>query len=166
MTNVFPEPPLSPEEELAALGASIVSADEGGIVVSTDERIPIGVSWSFDFLSNEFLTGTSRGPLETRGEHTLYGWMEKCLRTDRGAHPAIHPPGYGLVRPFDMIGLPVAHAVGSDLEARITDALLFHPRIVAVRDFDFQVDPNDDLILAAFTVILDDDTELPVQVTL
>jgi hypothetical protein len=153
------------DAELAALAASVSADGTDVLTVATDTRSPIGMSWAFDFLSNRFQTFKNKGPLETHDIQTLYGWMEKCLRTDRGAHP-VHPPGYGMVRPFDMIGLPVAQAIGSDLEARITDALLFHPRIAAVRDFSFEIDPDDDLILAEFTVILDDEAELPVQVAL
>lgn len=164
MSNGFPETPL-PDDRLAAISASIAADGTDVLLVTDDERPPVGLSWSFDFLHNRFLTSRNRGPLETRDMQTLYGWMEKCLRTDRGAHP-VHPPGYGLVRPFDMIGKPVAQAIGTDLEERITDALLFHPRVSAVRDFAFDIDPNDDLILAEFTVVLDDDTELPMQVSL
>jgi hypothetical protein len=98
--------------------------------------------------------------LETRGISTLQGWIEKCLRTARGAHP-IHPEDYGIEMPDNAIGR--AHDFDTDLELRIREALQFHPRIADVTDFVREDDPDDEFITVSFTVVLDDDSSFPLN---
>lgn len=127
-------------------------------LVVEEERAPIGRSWAFDFGRNSFVVGhKAKSPLETHGIETLRGWVLKCLFTARGAH-AIHPDGYGLVQPFDLIGEPVLTAPAADMEERIRDALTFHPRITDVTDFIVDVDPDEEYVEVSFTVELDDET--------
>lgn len=159
------EPP-SAEDALAALERSLDDdPDLDDFIVAEDAPQPVGKSWAFDFVTGRFVKGGGRGPLATHHYTTLRTWIEKCLRTDRGAHP-IHPPDYGMERPFDMIGQHVDDVLGGDLEGRVTEALLFHPRITDVRDFAADYDPNDEHAFLSFTAVLDDDTELPVEVVL
>jgi hypothetical protein len=167
MSSFQPEQP-SPVDTTDAL-ADIESlyagvSDPPDLIVVEDDAPPIGLSWAFDFGENRFISGvgSGRGPLQTHGLATLITWAEKCLRTARGAHP-IHPPGYGLVRPNDLWGKPVTGAPVAEMEARIRDALTFHPRITDVEDFEFDFDPNDEWVNVAFTMIVDEEVLVPTR---
>lgn len=158
--------PLSPEEELQGLEDAFGEdlAEEGDeLVVAVAEPPPIGKGWAFDFITNggQFITAGGRGPLETRGDRTLYYWIEKALRTDRGAHP-IYSASYGMERPFDMIGRHLNSADYADLENRIHQALTFHPRIVGIAEFSAEQDPSDEVLYVSFRVLKDDDSSLDV----
>ena len=104
----------------------------------------------------------NRGPVETRGIDTLRGWIAKCLVTSRGAHP-IHPDGYGMESPFDMIGSTFTEFDTSDLEDRIREALTFHPRISGIEDFETEFAEGDEALFVAFQVLLDNEESLPIQ---
>lgn len=144
----------------SALEARPSSVD---LVVAADEPPPLGRAWAFGWQDKRFLTAGSWSPLQTRGYDTLGGWIEKCLRTARGAHP-VHPPGYGMPGGGpDLIGGPVG-VVPADLEERIRDALTYHPRITDITNFDYDFDPNDDHLAVSFIVELDGGAlELPVS---
>jgi hypothetical protein len=141
-------------------------SDVSDIVVADDAPPPLGLSWAFDFQAGTFLLNGGHGPLETRGLATLRGWVEKCLMTARGAHP-IHPPDYGVEGLLEVIGEAASDGVAGDLEDRIRDALLFHPRISDVTDFDaYMGDPeeddehdsaDDETLFVSFTVVTDDE---------
>lgn len=157
--------PLFAEDALAALQDQLDPSQAPDLIVSKATPVPLGRSPAFDFSTKRFdRRPGSKGPAWTTGDGTLKGWIEKCLMTARGAHP-IHPPGYGLVRPQDIIGGPVTEPP-ADLAQRITDALTFHPRIASVRDFAFAFDPDDEYLAVGFTVITDRDEQLPVETTL
>lgn len=160
-------PPVDPDSALADLEATFAATvDPPSLIVVQDEPPPLGKSWAFDWPSMRFNLGNNGdSPLETRGMLTLIQWAEKCLRTARGAHP-IHPPNYGLVDPKSIFGQPVAFAPIAELEARIKDALTFHPRIVDVTDFDSDFDPDDEWVAISFTIVVDDETRLPVTTNL
>jgi phage baseplate assembly protein W len=155
-----------PDEELDALEASFDAEpeplgddDEGISVRLADEPPVLGRAWAFDFSSNTSLPPGARGPVAIYGMATLRLWIEKCLYTERGSHP-IHPPDYGVEGLLDMIAEPATVAVASDLEERIRDALLFHPRISDVRDFDAFVgtpeNDDEDVLYVSFTVVTDE----------
>jgi hypothetical protein len=134
-------------------------------IVAPDSSVgaPVGRSWAFDHKGDGFIKSPGAlSPLPTSDQETLRNWIEKCLRTARGAHP-IHPPGYGLVQTSnDLIGVPLGQ-VPSDLFGRIEDALTFHPRISGCEDFQVDFDPDDEAIFIDFVVRLDDDSELSVN---
>jgi hypothetical protein len=156
------------DEEFADLERELEEFPESDdLIVVEEEKPPPGRSWAFDFRQGTFFPGIGRshGPLETRGLQTLQGWIEKCLNTDRGAH-TIHPPDYGMERPFDTIGRSQREAMASDYAQRVRDALTFHPRIVDVTDFSAEVAPDSDWLLANFHVVLDDETLVPVATTI
>jgi|1185.fasta_scaffold84709_2 phage baseplate assembly protein W len=166
------DPIPDPDEELDGLeddeAERFIDSDEAPDVVVLDEPPPpLGLSWAFSFEAHTFLRGGLSGPLETRGLATLRGWIEKCLQTERGQHP-IHPPDYGLERP-DILGEPVGDEAAADLEEAVRDALLFHPRITDVTEFEVYMgevdssdDPNlivsdDEALYVSFTVVTDDE---------
>lgn len=152
----FPED-LDPSSTLEVLDERLrdPSTAPPDLIVTEDQAAPLGRSWAFDFASKRFVQ-RSAGVAQTRGLGTLRQWIEKCLRTDRGAHP-IHPDDYGMERPFDLIGQSLASASADDLQARIEDALVFHPQIVAVQDLTLDYDPDDYVLQVSFTVVLTDD---------
>ena len=156
------EPP-SPEEELARAEEEAEEFPESDDLIATEEeRLPIARSWAFDFERGRFKRGEAQGPTEVFGVMTLRYWIEKCLHTARGAHP-IHPEDYGIDRGGrGVIGSPMSGAHGADLEERIRDALLYHDAITEVTDFEMTQNPEDDLLLVNFHVVLDDDVVLEI----
>lgn len=170
MSNNFFEPappqPVEPDDAAADLEQDFqATANPPEILVVQDAPPPIGRSWAFNFAAGGFVLGGGRDPLATNDLSTLIMWMEKCLRTSRGAHP-IHPPGYGLVRRTELIGQLINGAPIAELEPRIRDALTFHPRVSDVTDFDWEVDSDNEAVLISFTVLLDDDTQVPLSTNL
>lgn len=191
-TNDIPEPELGddsflppdddpipdPDEELDALEAAdeegegdfIDPEDAADLVVVDEPPAPLGLSWAFDFEASTFLRGGLGGPLETRGLATLRGWIEKCLTTARGAH-VIHPPDYGVEMP-GVIGAPMGGEAAASLEGAVRDALLFHPRITDVTEFEVylgdpedetdptRITPEDEVLYASFTVVTDDEESI------
>jgi hypothetical protein len=160
-----PPAPVDPLDALADLESSFdAQAQPSDLLVIEEAPPPIGRSWAFDF-SRGVVLQIGGGALETHGDATLIVWMEKCLRTARGAHP-IHPPGYGLLRPSELIGQTLAGAPVAELEERITSALTFHPRISDLEDFDFELDEVNETVSIFFTVVRDDSSRLPVETVL
>lgn len=167
ISGLFPadDTPASAQEEFDTFERSIEA--EPDVIVSLDDKPPLGRSWEFSFWPPQgFVTKPGgHGPTGTFGEDTLRHWIDKCLHTDRGAHP-IHPPGYGVEGAFAMIGRPLESTELATYEGRVRDALLFHPRITDVTDFDMTLDPDEEDVAITMTVVLDDETELSVEVTL
>lgn len=156
-------PPLTPQDIIDALGEAL-DGSQPDLFIEDALSPPFGRSWRYDFLDFKWeRPGQGQGPSETLGLETLTQWVYKCLITDRGAHP-IHPPGYGMVRPFDAVSEAMSGVPFESLQSRVTDALIYHPRITDVRDFDVvSDDPDDEVIEISFTVVLDDDTLLPLS---
>lgn len=158
----FPDD-LDPQATLDVLDERLVdpTAPPPDLLVTQGTEAPLGRSWAFNFLTNRFVVRAS-GVAKTSGLETLRQWIEKCLRTDRGAHP-IHSDDYGMVRPFDMIGMPLAAISSEDLKNRIEDALIVHPLIAGVQDFTMTYDPLDTVLEASFDVVLTDQQVLTVN---
>lgn len=160
---------LDPIQELAALDAALeATPDIDDLIVQDDEPLPLGKSWAYDYALGRFVSSTNivaHGPLAVHGLHTLEGWIEKTLRTDRGAHP-VHSDAYGIERPFDMIGQPVARGLPDDYPERARRALLLHPHIAAIRRFRVEMDPDQDMMLVSFLVVLLDESALAFETRL
>lgn len=160
--------PVESADQLAALEEALETfPSEIDLIVAQSEPQPVGRSWSFDWKARGFIRGASRGPLLTRGTEALLEWVEKALMTARGAHPVHAGLDYGFEGGLaaSVIGLPVG-TVPADFEQKIEDCLTFHPRVSAVESFDFDFDPDDDWLDVAFTLILDDETEVPASLRL
>lgn len=164
--------PLSGQDALTALQTQLTGAPgETDLIVAPDDSAgqPIGRSWLFDHHS---LAGASGGgfvkspgalsPLPTSDMTTLRMWIAKCLHTARGAHPAC-PPNYGLTPSNDLLIGGNVGQLPSDLFDRIEEALMYHPRITACENFEFDFDPDDDIVNVTFTVVLDDEDELTIS---
>jgi hypothetical protein len=158
----FPDD-LDPAATLDVLDERLVdpTAPPPDLAITTDTTQSPGRSWSFDFVAERFVVRAS-GVAQTRGLGTLRQWIEKSLRTDRGAHP-IHSDDYGMVRPFDMIGMPLVAISRDSLKQRIEDALVVHPLIAGVQDFAMDYDPLDTVLNASFTVVLTDQQLLTID---
>jgi hypothetical protein len=161
-------PELFSEDELPATideafeaGEAAVDADD--LVVTTEPApTPLGRSWAFDFSAHRFVMAGHQ-PIETRRTQTLRYWIEKCLRSPRGGC-VIHPPSYGLDSPTDVFGDQFDSADIASLEERIADALLFHPAISGIENFQAEQDAEDDeALLVRFEVVLDDATTLAIE---
>jgi hypothetical protein len=146
------------EDELAQL-----EAETGADLALDDGPKPtLGRSWAFDFASGRFITKPGGGPIETQGMATLRTWIEKALRTARGAHRVYAQSSFGLAAGLDVGGIDPSL---DDLEGRCRQALTLHPRITDVRDFRITPDPDDEEVsLVGFLVLTDEaGTELEVK---
>lgn len=156
--------PATGEDALADLQIALETfPSQVDLVVTADEQLPVGKGWAFDWGQRQFISAArQRGPRPTYGFETLSQWIEKCLRTARGAHP-IHPAGYGLAATSSPLVGGNAMQTPPDLEDRVREALTFHPKIIDVTDFTYTQDPDDDALYVNFTVELNDSELLDVQ---
>lgn len=151
----FPDD-LDPSATLDVLDERLVNpgAQPPDLTIDDSPPPPLGRSWAFDFTTNTLVSASS-GIAQTTGLGTLRTWCEKALRTDLGAYP-IHSDDYGMLRPFDIIGMQLSDISEDDLQDRVTDALTVHPLIDSITDFDMTYDPMDDFLSVTFTVVLID----------
>lgn len=168
-TTFLPEPQypddLDPAAALDVLDKRLVdpTAAPPDLIVTDDALPPYGRGWAFDFSINRLVVQSGGGVSQTYGLQTLRTWVEKCLRTDRGAHP-IYSDEFGMVRPFDMIGQQLTDVSSEDLQERITDALTKHPSIVDVQGFSMTYSTDgDDLLSVSFVAVLADQQALVVD---
>lgn len=167
LTTFLPEDDFSgdldPAATLDVLDERLVdpTAPPPDLTVTTAPPQSPGRSWAFNFVTNRFVVRAS-GVSQTRGLETLRQWIEKALRTDRGAHP-IYSDHYGMERPFDIIGMPLVAINSDDLQQRIEDTLILHPLIGSVQDFAMDYDPLDTILNVSFTVVLTDEQVLTVN---
>ena len=154
--------PLVEEADDEAIDDRWQDADD--LVVAAEPPPPVGRTWAYDYVAGRMLS-RGRGPVEVRGIATIKQWVEKCLRTDRGAH-AIHPDEYGVEDPFEPVGFALDSADMADYFDRVHDALTFHPRIVDVRDFELDSDSDEEILEVRFTIVLDDYVEFGMEVGL
>ena len=157
------EPPTA-EEAFEDMEESIEDfPDEDDLVVEAPEPEPVGRSWSYDYGNRTFVWASAgHGPAGTYGDETLRQWIAKCLMTDREAHP-IHSDEYGVDGLAEILSGPMTDVSTGDFEQRIREALIFHPRIVDVRAFQWDIDPDDEGVFVTFEAVLDDDETLPVE---
>lgn len=146
-----PDDELSADERLdAALSGFTPEADP-------DELRPFGRGWAFDFEKGEFVAHGS-SPARVTGIAQLEMWIEKTLRTARGAH-VIYPDDHGMESPWEAYGqVPTAGLLGR-LADHIRVALTAHDRISSVEDFRFDRDPGSPLLMVSFRVIVDGEDE-------
>lgn len=168
-TTFLPEPQnpddLDPAATLDVLDERLVNpgAPPPDLIVTDASPPPLGRSWAYDFVAQQFVTSPAGGVADTHGLATLRVWIEKCLRTERGAHP-IHSDDYGMVRPFDMIGMQLTDISKQDLEQRISDALTMHPSILSIDKFQMSYSTDgDDALYVSYIVTLADGQSISVS---
>ena len=163
--EVFPDD--DPENEAALLGSDALEEEDELELTVEPEPEPLGRSAAFDFDTERFRT-SGHEPHPTRGLDTLRNWIEKCLRTEEGAH-AIHPEGYGLRQSLDAYLNGDSDVSIGELEQDIIDALLYHPAISRVDDMRTEEGETPDGDRAAnisFTVVTDDAVTIDIDTTL
>lgn len=125
---------------------------------------PIGRSWQFDFATGRFTRSRAGALTHTRGLDTLRSWILKALHTPRGASPAL-PVDFGV--PYgginSLLGGPASELDTATVAEAITEALVAHPRIAAVRDITIDIGEADEAAFVKFTVQLDSDEELLIE---
>lgn len=165
--TLFPgdDQPADPQVEFDALERGIDDfPEDSDLIVVSAERPPLGKSWRFSFVQGGFGTAGA-GPIPTAGAETLKGWVDKVMHTEQGAHP-IHPPEYGVVAPFSLLGTQFNSHEQSSYEERVRNAILFHPRVADVRDFATDYDPDDEVLNVQMTVVMDDGSAVPIGVSI
>lgn len=140
---------LTPDEELQAALGQLTVADED------TTPLPFGRGWAFDFDRGQFMRHGA-APAVTHDLETLRTWIEKSLRTARGAHP-LYSDDFGVDDPHFNIGSPFSPETVGLLTTSISDALLAHDRIEEVTDITFTGGPDVDVLFVAFTVMVDDE---------
>jgi hypothetical protein len=153
--------PLTGQEAFDELQRALeASPNQIDAIVAADPPKPVGRSWAFDWHTRRFVKPTgAQGPKPTFGRETLTQWIEKAMRTARGAH-AVHPLTYGMREPQGGLYGRSVGEVPPDLEQIIIDALTFHWAISDVTDFAFGYDPDEEWLSCAFTVQLSDATAI------
>lgn len=150
--------PLDEDDDLEDLEDD----DPDALVLEAEPFSPLGRSWAFDFVEGRFVKTPNRGPLQTRGIETLRYWVEKCLRTERGAFP-LHDGDYGIEDMSDPVGSLQSSDAAAELQGRVRDALTYHPRISDIAEFQTSFDPDSEVLEVSFRVIVDDDFDLTIQ---
>jgi hypothetical protein len=141
---------LSPDDALQkALGLTI---DDD--VVEEEPIVSFGRGWSFDFIEKQFVQ-RGRTPAEATGLAQLAVWVEKCLRTPRNAF-SIYSPEFGVDHLHEFVGHPITPEMVGKMARDIEDALLVHDRISNVKDFEFEVAEEGEVLLVSFTVVTDE----------
>lgn len=128
--------------------------DPGALIIDAQPPTPLGRAAAYDFVQRQFVPGITGAPLMVYGLATLAQWAEKCLRTLRGAHPAVDPD-FGLDRMFtDLLdGGPFDAGAAAEFEAIVDRALRVHPWISSVEDWQVSYLEGDDAAFCSFTII-------------
>lgn len=156
------EEPLPADDAFERFEAEAISPTPDELFVTEDEKPPIGRSWAFDFKGRRFVMSPgAQGPLAINGSSTLEQWVEKCMRTARGAHPVYET--FGVESPGDFIGVPVEEFPLDEFRDQVTDALLRHPRIDDTTDWATTFDPDEEYVVISFTVVTDAGLEVPIE---
>jgi hypothetical protein len=165
--ELFPDSsvPLDPDAEME-LSERTIEADpaEDLTVTFNEPPKPVGRGWGYDFAKPGFLM-VGHGPAETHRGSTLRTWIEKCLRTQEGAHP-VHPDGYGLERAlYDWLSEPARLPSRGQLEEAVRKALLFHSAINDVIDFEMTTTEHEGFAYAeiSFTVVTNQGEALGIE---
>jgi hypothetical protein len=129
---------LDADEQLA-LEDEIEEAPFAGVEVGPQEPPPLGRTPAYDFIARTFRPARSGGPLLISGRATLAQWVEKCLLTRRGESPAVDPSFGVNIHPYDILdGGVFEEAAFAEATADWTRAILVHPHVSAVEDWDIQ----------------------------
>lgn len=153
----------SPEVQLRAVESELAQAPTDVDLVIDAVPTPVGRGYAFDPRVKGFIVGTSgRGILQTHGIDTLKVWILKCIHTQRGVHP-IYSDDFGMDEPFAPIGGSLDDSVLGEYEEQLRSALTYHPRISGIADFAAEPTPMGDGYSVAFTVVLDDDSAIPIS---
>lgn len=114
----------------------------------------LGKSFLFDFKKGDFALKDGR-LVEIEGIKAIQVWIEKILRTQKFRWGIYDGVDYGATIEDLIVGHSYPKSfLESELKREITDAVLKHPQIESLTDWDF-IRVNDKLRVV-FTVILKD----------
>jgi hypothetical protein len=129
------------------------------VVLAQAPPAPLGRTPAYDFVNGRFLPRGAGGPVMLRGLDALGQWVVKCLHTDRGGALAVHPD-FGLEGASDLLdGGPFDESASAELYDRVQQALLVHPRITSVEEWQVDYEAGDDFIRISFRVVPEGDDE-------
>jgi hypothetical protein len=167
---------LSDSEDQFDSGFELLPADDE---VTVDERLEaalagvtpdeaddvdtaFGRGWAFDYASGEFVPH-GLAPARVTGLTQLQAWIEKAVRTARGAHP-IYSDDFGVddAALYAPYGYTFSAGIAQRWADGLRDALVVHDRISDVTDFQFTGDPADTTMFVTFTVTTDEGEDLTV----
>lgn len=137
MSEFDPEellPAADPDDPDDLLAAGQLLDGENDIEIG-EELVPLGRAWAFDFERGEFQRD-GHAPATIRDNANLVGWIEKCLRTHRGA-AVVHPLDYGIANPM-VEYLSEEPEDTTELENDIVEALTVHPYIKGIEDIEIE----------------------------
>lgn len=135
---------LALEEDLAAAGPA---------AVAPTAVPPLGSTPAYDFASQTFLPSSTGGTVRLYGLATLGQWCEKCLLTRIGESPAVAPSFGVTILPTDLLdGDELDEAELAEAFADWSDALLRHPRISSVEDWDAAYDDEEGTVSVSVSV--------------
>jgi len=155
---------LLPADATADIDALFEASNEAIEDFSTEDDLevvetepgPIGRTWAFNFAAGSF-ENFGHSPIAVRGDAALAVWIEKCLRTHRGAS-VVHLPDYGLTRSLgEYLGGDPSDIF--EIKADIEEAVAFHPHVDRLEDM--RVDLGDDAVEISFRVILAGGGDIP-----
>lgn len=130
------------------------------------EEVIIGWSPAIDFAQRAFVPYTAGGPMRVRGTDAVSQWCEAALRTRRGENAACDPRFGVKMLWVDLIdGGPFDPSLAAMFEELARDALLLHPAISDVAEFE--VVPIDDgaAAHAKFSVVLTGEPDDPLDLS-
>lgn len=106
---------------------------------TTEELLPIGKSFLFDFDKGEFVFRNGK-MVELHGVESLKMWIRKVLRTERFRFKIYEDVPYGVLLE-ELIGLNLPRSfIESELQREVTESLLLSPYITDVQEWTFQRD--------------------------
>lgn len=149
---------LSAEEDLAAAVASALTPGGAQAVAEPPPR-PFGTTWAFDFQNRQMIRRGGR-PALVLGLDAL---RQRCLMavySARFAHK-VFSDGFGIDRPYQMIGLAVPTPVVLDYERRLRQALEALEGVAEVTEYEGDYDPGQGVFTCTFTVVSDAGQQIP-----
>lgn len=156
--------PLSGQDAFDELQRALeATPDAIDLIVQPTTPRPVGRSWAFDWWTRRFVKPTGAlGPKPTFGHETLTQWIEKAMRTARGAH-AVHPLNYGMRDPHGGLWGRNSGEIPADLSEIIRETVTYHWACSDVTDIEYGFDPDDDYLLVSFTVEISDEAAIRLQ---
>lgn len=128
------------------------------------QTVGYGTEYLFDFAKREFVL-ESRMPKEVNGKAAVACWIEKKIRTQKDEWEIYSQTRYG-VNLTDLIfgkSYPLSF-VKSEVTREITDALIEHPEIKNILEWEFEM--KDDMLKVSFTVVLANEENITKEVLL
>lgn len=124
------------------------------VTQETEQKKDLGKNFLFDFKKKDFILENGR-LIEIDGIKAIQVWIEKILRTQKFKWEIYEGVDYGTTIE-DLIvghGYPMSF-LDSELKREITEALLKHPRIEGLSEWEFK--RENDKLHVIFTVNLRD----------